>query len=174
MGNRRLRVSMSLVVFGFAMSGCATIFGKANPQAINIKSTPDQARVVVTDIDEGAKVYEGSTPTIVSLKKGRGFFQGRHYEVVISKSGYRDVSVAISPQVGGWYIFGNLAVGGLIGWLIVDPATGAMWNLGPKEIDESLTAQQASMRLTPGEIQVVLLEQVPLELRSQMVSLSAK
>jgi hypothetical protein len=29
----------------------------------------------------------------------------------------------------GWYI-GNILFGGVIGFLIVDPATGAMWKLG--------------------------------------------
>ena len=28
----------------------------------------------------------------------------------------------------GWYI-GNIVFGGLIGWLVVDPASGAMWKL---------------------------------------------
>jgi len=41
--------------------------------------------------------------------------------------------------VGGWYIAGNILVGGLIGWFIVDPITGAMWNLEPENVEMALT-----------------------------------
>lgn len=33
-----------------------------------------------------------------------------------------------------WYIGGNLLFGGLIGWLIVDPASGAMWHFDPEQV----------------------------------------
>lgn len=35
--------------------------------------------------------------------------------------------------MNGWYI-GNLLFGGIIGLLIVDPATGAMWTLIPRKL----------------------------------------
>ena len=38
----------------------------------------------------------------------------------------RDLSM--SARLNAWY-WGNILFGGLIGWLIVDPATGAMWKL---------------------------------------------
>ncbi|MDY5520178.1 hypothetical protein, partial [Campylobacter lanienae] len=36
---------------------------------------------------------------------------------------------------------GNFIFGGLLGWLIVDPATGAMWNLKP-EHNENITVDK--------------------------------
>jgi len=49
----------------------------------------------------------------------------------------------INSSVDGWY-FGNILVGGLIGMLIVDPATGAMYNL-PERVDVLLDAQSTSI-----------------------------
>ena len=43
----------------------------------------------------------------------------------------KDISFNIKPTPNGWYLAGNFIFGGLLGWLIVDPATGAMWNLKP-------------------------------------------
>jgi len=34
-----------------------------------------------------------------------------------------------------WYLAGNIVFGGIAGWLIVDPLTGAMWRLSPKEVN---------------------------------------
>ena len=42
-----------------------------------------------------------------------------------------------AAQWDGWYIGGNILVGGLIGWFIVDPLTGAMYTL-PKEVNADL------------------------------------
>ena len=42
----------------------------------------------------------------------------------------------------GWYI-GNILFGGLIGMLIVDPATGAMYNL-PDRVDINLDQDASS------------------------------
>ena len=164
-----LNLFLSIVV-GFVMTGCATIFGKSGPQAINIESDPTQAKVVIMGAKLHDKVYEGSTPAKVNLEKKEGYFSGRRYEVTISKPGYQDATVFISPRLGGWYLAGNLVFGGLIGWLIVDPATGAMWTLSPSKINETLGPKQAAgTRLSSKEIRVVLLEQVPENLRSLMV-----
>lgn len=155
------------VALSLSMTGCATIFGKSGPQSVEINSQPAEAKVIVTDRDSNMKVFEGQTPTMVRLDKKKGYFSGRRYEVTISKPGYQNAVVFVSPKVGGWYLAGNFVFGGLIGWLIVDPATGAMWNLSPDKINESLIGKQS--RLATGEIRVVLLEQVPQEMHAQMV-----
>ncbi len=46
----------------------------------------------------------------------------------ISKDGFTSKSVALRATLNGWY-FGNLLFGGLLGLLIIDPATGAMYKL---------------------------------------------
>ncbi len=180
--------------------GCASIIGKSSPEPLNVRSTPDQARVVITD-EGGVKIFEGKTPTILSLEKKRGFFSGKKYNVTLSKDGFKDKNVVVDTQVGGWYIGGNLLFGGLIGWLIVDPATGAMWTLNTNEINATLEsfptptaplvpvsspaspapdvqpAPQApssthTRMIQPNSAVIVLLQDVPESMRAKMVPVS--
>ncbi len=55
---------------------------------------------------------------------------------ISNESGNDGLSV-IDSSLSGWYI-GNLLFGGIVGLLIVDPATGAMWKL-PENTSTSLT-----------------------------------
>ena len=64
--------------------GCATIMGKSSPETLNIRTSPDQASVTITD-EKGAKIFEGKTPTTVSLEKKKGYFSGKKYNVKICK-----------------------------------------------------------------------------------------
>ena len=119
-----------------AVSGCATIITGAH-QTISFKSDPSEASVKIYDA-KGEMVSEQKTPFIVTLKKGRGYFKSEDYRVVIEKAGYRPSEIQISARVGGWYAFGNLLFGGLIGYFIVDPISGAMWTLTPEDVNATL------------------------------------
>jgi hypothetical protein len=152
--------------------GCATIFGKGGAETVNIRSMPDQAIVVITD-ESGTKIFEGITPTNIPLEKKKGFFSGKTYSLKISKEGYTDKLVQIDTKTNGWYLGGNLIFGGLIGWFIVDPATGAMWTLDTNDVDVTLdSAKPAASLLQFGETKIVLLQDVPAELRNRMVKLN--
>jgi hypothetical protein len=39
---------------------------------LNVLSTPDQAIVVITD-ETNTKIFEGKTPTVLSLEKKKGY-----------------------------------------------------------------------------------------------------
>lgn len=191
-------VAGSLVLTVFV--GCATIIGKSGPESLNVRSTPDQARVVITD-EAGVKIFEGKTPTVLSLEKKKGYFSGKRYNVTLSKEGFKDHSTVVKTQAGGWYLGGNLLFGGLIGWLIVDPATGAMWTLSTNEIDAALESSPTSTAplvpaaqpvtqtpasppapqtplptqtrvIQPDKAVIVLLQDVPEALRAKMVPVS--
>ena len=43
------------------------------------------------------------------------------------KEGYESQTQVLHTTLNGWYL-GNIIFGGLIGLLLVDPATGAMWS----------------------------------------------
>ena len=69
------------------------------------------------------------TPSTVTLKAGSGFFRSSDYQVEVRKDGHEQRAALIPARTDGWY-FANIIFGGLLGMLIVDPATGAMWHLG--------------------------------------------
>ena len=80
----------------------------------------------------------GSTPASVSLKRGDGYFRPASYAVDFKKPGYKTKRLDIVPGFNGWYI-GNLIFGGaILGMLIVDPITGAMYTLNPNSITAEL------------------------------------
>lgn len=121
----------------FNLAGCATIVGDKT-QLIDVSSTPSQAKVKISD-EASVTVFEGQTPTNVTLQKGGGYFHGKDYKVEVTKEGHQPQVVDLKTYANGWYVVGNILFGGLIGWLIVDPATGAMWNIDPEGVNVTLS-----------------------------------
>lgn len=131
--------ALGVALFALGLNGCATIIhGRA--QDISISSSPSEARVTLSD-SSGRTCITQRTPCTVSLKRGDGFFRSGSYTVPIEKEGYRPWRTQIEGRANGWYIAGNFVFGGLIGWVIVDPATGAMWTLIPEVTNADLTKQ---------------------------------
>ncbi len=81
---------------------------------------------------------------------------------------YSTAEVKLASSVSGWY-FGNIAFGGFIGMLIVDPMTGAMFNLAPDKIEQPLTASQAQVIRNGSGFLVVLASQITEHERVEMV-----
>ncbi len=149
------------------LSGCATILSKSE-WPVRIESTPEQADVTIIDISNGKKVFTGKTPTIVILSSKGGYFKGKTYRVEVSKEGYATQSIEIRSTINGWYI-GNLLFGGLIGLLIVDPLTGAMWTLDPKDINLILEKKTSELPSDQRTLSVISLEDVPVHLRGKLI-----
>jgi hypothetical protein len=118
-----------------ALGGCASIMSGSTDQ-LTLNSTPNGANFLIKD-ENGKSVHHGSTPATVSLERGDGFFDGQTYDVDFSADGYLPTTQKVDTTVNGWYV-GNLAFGGILGFLIIDPATGAMFEL-PENVNTTLT-----------------------------------
>jgi hypothetical protein len=118
------------------LTGCASIVSKST-WPFSVDSNPSGANVVVTN-KSGREVYKGKTPVAMKLKSGAGFFSKESYTVSLALNGYETKKVNVECKINGWY-FGNIVIGGLIGMLIVDPATGAMYKLDSEGITENLS-----------------------------------
>ena len=123
-----------LVCAAVSHSGCASILSKST-YAVAVDSSPSQANFVVKGRD-GEVVADGITPATVTLPAKQGFFLSSRYQVEFEKPGYVAQTVPLNSSVDEWY-FGNVILGGLLGMLIVDPATGAMWEL-PEDVTTTL------------------------------------
>lgn len=132
------------VVFGAstALSGCATIV-HSGPRAIPISSSPPGAKVSIYD-RSNTLVQTNTTPFVAQLPVKYGYFKAQNYRLEFELPGHAPAVVNLDSSVSGWY-FGNLAFGGVIGMLIVDPLTGAMYNLTPDKIDQPLSSSQAQV-----------------------------
>ena len=156
----------ALIAAVLLSSGCASIVTNSTyPVAIN--STPSSANISITD-KKGREVFVGSTPAIVQLQAGAGFFSNAAYQVKFSSQGYNDKVVSITATLDGWY-FGNILFGGLIGMLIVDPATGAMWKIRTDFLNETLTPNIAFVE---PEIKILSIDEIPKRWKPHLVRIN--
>ena len=119
-------MSISLCAIILITTGCASIVSKSQ-YPVTINSNPSGAAFTVKD-EGGTAIHNGTTPETMTLSASKGFFRPASYSFEFNKDGDGPDTVSMSAGLDGWYI-GNLVFGGLIGFLIVDPATGAMWRL---------------------------------------------
>jgi uncharacterized protein YceK len=145
---KEMKAKMTLILLAMVtLSGCASIVAGGD-RDINIKSTPSNATVSIQDRESKQIVHKGQTPLVVPLSTRGGYFKSKQYDVTISKDGYVNKTINIDSFLSGWYA-GNIILWpvAVIGGLIIDPLTGAMWSLTPKNIDAILeTGEQPKER----------------------------
>lgn len=149
-----------------AVSGCATIV-HGGPRPVSVASTPAGATVSIYDRNDKL-VETNTTPFVAQLPTKYGYFKGQKYRLVFELPAHAPAEVKLEPSLSGWY-FGNIVFGGLIGMLIVDPITGAMYNLSPEKIEQPLDATQASLIRNRQGFLIVLASQTSENERAAMV-----
>ena len=110
------------------LSSCATIISD-NKYPVTIDTNPSGTEFEVRN-KSGLLVHSDTTPATIVLKSGAGYFNGEEYSISSTKEG-KKVNYILNSELDGWYV-GNLLFGGLIGFLLVDPISGAMWKLPEK------------------------------------------
>lgn len=142
------------------LSGCATIF-EGGTQPVTFKSVPEAASISIVN-RAGEKIHLGTTPATVTLKRGAGYFKAEKYTIHIEKEGYAPKDLIVTGSMNGWYV-ANLLFGGLVGLLIVDPVTGAMYDLAPDTVSATLDAMNVKTSANDHSLIVVLANDVPAE-----------
>ena len=138
-----------LILVPLVFTGCSSIVdGRA--QHVKINSHPTGATFSIYD-KHGKAVTNNITPVNLVLSRRHGYFNGEDYKIIFEAPGYYPYEVHVVSKLDGWY-FGNLIFGGfsLIGLVIVDPATGAMYTLKPDTLDVHLVSN--AVALTPEEL----------------------
>lgn len=119
---------LTVGLLSIVLSACATIM-RDNSQTIPITSSTDNVDIRIAD-KSGKVIFEGQTPASVNLKTAAsGYFDPQEYTIIASKDGFKNQTTIIDWHVSAWYWAGNLILGGLIGYLIIDPITGDMYYL---------------------------------------------
>ncbi|HUX53584.1 MAG TPA: carboxypeptidase-like regulatory domain-containing protein [Williamwhitmania sp.] len=150
------------------LSGCATIVSKSI-YPISVTSNPPGAKVTVMNRN-GINIYSTITPATFTLAASAGYFTKASYTVTFEMPGYESVTVPVFFSLDGWYVFGNIAVGGLMGWLIIDPITGAMWKLNTKSINETLVKSATSLN-TP-TLKIMSYNDIPESWKANLVRIN--
>ena len=168
------KLSVIFGVVALSLSGCASIIS-GKTQTMTFQSTPELSDITILNRD-GKKIHVGKAPVTVSLNRGAGFFVPERYTVIFEKEGYEKKEIKVTSSMNGWYI-GNILFGGVIGLLIVDPATGAMYSLNTKDTNvvlndlkkENLQANAQSLTIvSTNELSDEVLEKAkPIQLNAQ-------
>ncbi|WAG77001.1 hypothetical protein LMK08_16630 [Metapseudomonas furukawaii] len=140
-----MRAALLAASIALLTSGCASIFSE-EAYPVHVTSSPPGAAIQIQD-EEGDIIYNGTTPAVVKLTSSAGYFDGEMYTVKFSKPGYADETFVVNSGIDGWY-WGNLLIGGILGMLIIDPATGAMYDL-PTKASATLKPQEEPLVFAP-------------------------
>ena len=124
---KKLLSLFMVLVLALAFTSCSSIVHRGK-QDVKIKSQPG-ANIVIKD-NFGNTIIEGEEQLSVKLDRAKGFFEKGNYVIEVTKEGYKPVTMSLTGEMNkGSYIVGNLFSWQILGWLIVDPLTGAMWTL---------------------------------------------
>jgi len=163
----KTHIAFLLVVAAVVLAGCASIVSKSE-YPVAITSNPIGADFVVKR-DNGVPVASGVTPATIVLPASEGYFQPAKYSIEFRRKGAVQ-TVPLTAKIDGWY-FGNLLFGGvIIGMLIVDPATGAMWRLN----DTAVASFQQTASVNTGNrrsLQIVDINSLPMKYHGQLLAL---
>ena len=144
----KMKILACVLAAPLFVTGCASIVDGGD-KSVQINSNPEGAKVTVFD-KTGREVESQTTPTRMSLSRAHGFLSGEDYKLVFELPGYYPYETHVKSTIDGWY-FGNILFGGLLGLVIVDPATGDMFTLAPRDINCNLVS--SATQLTPAQLQ---------------------
>lgn len=169
----RKTLGAAIAMAAILTSGCASIVGDSK-YPVQVSSAPTGASFEITN-KEGKVVHSGNTPSTITLKSSHGYFKGETYSLRFKKDGYPDKVVTLDSSVSGWY-WSNILFGGVIGMLIVDPATGAMYKL-PEGVSADLGAPVTpAAPVTPvaqaqgqKDLQLVMIDSLSAEAKAKLI-----
>lgn len=163
---KKMMSALPLLISLMFLPSCASIVSDLK-WPLAVESIPEGARVRIVN-EKGRQVFAGKTPAELELRAGAGFFTKHSYTVEIAMEGFETKVIDVDTRINGWY-FGNILFGGLIGMLIVDPATGAMWKLDEEIVSVDLVKTGATVQ--DRQLRIISIDQVPAEMRKHLVSL---
>jgi hypothetical protein len=102
---------------------CATIIS-GSKQNVRFSSNPSTATIFIDEVEVGKTPFEIKLARI------------SEHSVMLKLDGYQTYQTRLTKSLNGWYI-GNILIGGIIG-LIIDPITGAMYNLTPYQVNAQM------------------------------------
>jgi len=162
---KTIKASVIFLTVLLLFSNCASIVTRSS-YPLTINSNPSNAEISITN-RRGVEIYSGNTPAVVQLRASDGFFSRAEYQVRFSAPGYEERVVPVTFSLDGWY-FGNILLGGVLGMLIIDPATGAMWRIDTDVIN--VTLRQSTGFVTP-ELRILDINEIPENWKSKLVKL---
>ena len=151
------------------LSSCASIVSKSS-WPVSVNSNPAGATITITN-RKGNEVYKGTAPAMINLKSGAGFFKKESYIIHYELAGYATKEIPLECRVNGWY-WGNLLLGGVLGMLIIDPATGAMYKLNTETVQGTLVKNSTGSVDTEPSLKICSIKDIPRSMEKQLVKIN--
>ena len=107
-------------------TGCASLLGQSS-WPVYVDSVNGDCDFVVRN-KYGLEVHSATTPKLLRLASGIGFFEKADYTLTFIRPDLSDFEIKLPAKINPWY-YANIPVANVIGLGLVDPATGAMWSL---------------------------------------------
>lgn len=123
------------------LSSCATIIS-GSKQNVKFSSNPSSATIFIDEVEVG------KTPFEIKLARKS------EHAVLIKLEGYQTYQTTLTKKFNAWYI-GNILIGGWIG-LIIDPITGAIYNLSPNEISAQMNVATAFKNSNKNDVNIAI------------------
>jgi hypothetical protein len=160
----RFTTTLLLAISTFYWTGCASIVSGRHKN-VNFVSNPSGAKFTILD-EKGEDVAVGVTPQTVNLRTGRAYFGTKKYTIRFERDGHAPEEVVLKSKFNGWYI-GNILFGGLVGLLIVDPLTGAVYTLHKEMVVDLAQLPEESVR--EAGLRITNLSALPESLKQSLV-----
>lgn len=120
----------SLLLILASLASCASIVSDSRYK-VTLDSERKSEFKVKNKYD--VTIQSGVTPQVVNLNSGSGYFKKAEYKIEYHDKYGEIKSKTIVAKLDNWY-WGNILFGGLIGMLIFDPISGAMYEL-PERVE---------------------------------------
>lgn len=146
--NKKLLSTITTLAL-LSLTSCATVVGLGPMEKFNVETPGVSGANFSIANSDGRIVAEGKTPQMVRLPAGTHYMQPERYTIHFDKKGYYPTYQTLEATINPWY-FGNIVFGGLVvGMLIVDPLTGAMWTIHDEEVSGHLLKDPAQNLAAP-------------------------
>lgn len=86
--------------------------------------------------------------------------------IKITNSGGDNKIVNLDPHISGWY-WGNILIGGVVGMLIIDPATGGMYTFNTENAIETLPPAGAAAQ----DVRIIDYNDIPENIKGDLIRL---
>lgn len=160
-------LGLSVILLGFLTTSCATIVSNSIYD-VAINSSPSGAKFSITN-SRNKIIETGVTPATVQLKSAAGYFKGETYKIKFTKTGFYEQTYTLYGTFNGWYIANVFLPGNLIWLFVVDPLTGAMYNL-PESVNVSLNKIADAEQ--PRELKIVTYDSLTDEQKAKLQRLN--
>ncbi|NIP57471.1 MAG: hypothetical protein GWM92_04635 [Gemmatimonadetes bacterium] len=136
---RLLRSCVLVPLIAAPLVGCGLIFG-GTTQAVQVESTPSGAQIRT---QPATRTY--TTPASIELKRKNV------YTLIATREGYSSAEYELDRNIRGKALAFDIITGLL--WIAVDAATGAWYELEPREVSMTLQRMDETVR-GPDQIRI--------------------